>query len=101
MVQDKQGIKTPLIQLPRQMTSFVGREAEIAEIIQRLHNPLCQLLTLVGAGGVGKTRLALEVAHQISATYPDGVYFVPLQPLRSAVHIASTIAHVLELPIRE
>ncbi len=84
-----------------QMTSFIGREEEIREIIHRLNNPLCQLLTFVGPGGIGKTRLALEVAHQMSLAYPDGVYFVPLQPLRSAEHIPSAIAHALELPNRD
>lgn len=87
--------------LLRQTTSFVGREQEIRGIIQRLNNPLCQLLTLVGPGGIGKTRLSIEVAYQSGAAYRDGVYFVPLQPLQSAAHIASAIAHVLGLPIRE
>ncbi len=85
----------------RQRTSFIGRENEIREIVHRLNNPLCQLLTLVGPGGIGKTRLALEVAHHIRDAYRDGVYFVPLQPLQSAAHIASAIVHVLGLPVHE
>jgi len=87
--------------LLRQTTSFVGREREILEILDRLNNPMCQLLTFVGPGGIGKTRLALEVARQIRNSYRDGVYFVPLQPLRSASHIPSAIIHVLGVSIRD
>ncbi len=87
--------------LLRQTTSFVGREQEMLEIIQRLNNPLCRLLTFVGPGGIGKTRLAVEVANRIGPMYRDGVYFVPLQPLRSAAHIPSAIAHSLGLVIRD
>ena len=87
--------------LPRQTTLFVGREQEILDIINRLNNPLCQLLTFVGPGGIGKTRLALEVARRIGDWYADGVYFVALQPLRSAAYIPSAIVHALGLPVHE
>ncbi len=52
--------------LPRPVTSFVGREEEIAQIIGLLDDARCRLLTLVGPGGVGKTRLALEVARRLA-----------------------------------
>lgn len=100
MIRDNQTINVPLKYL-RQRTSFVGRENEICEIIDRLNYPLCQLLTLVGPGGIGKTRLALEVARQIGHTYHDGVNFVPLQPLQSIAHIPSTVLHVLGLSINQ
>ena len=72
---------------------FVGRDQELEEITQLLNNPDCRLLTLVGPGGIGKTRLALEAVGQIH--FPDGVYFVPLQPLAASELIVPTIAEVL------
>ena len=60
--------------LPLQLTSFVGRAEEMAEIRARLADPDCRLLTLVGAGGIGKSRLAIEIAVQVAADFADGVY---------------------------
>src|SRR5262245_59034405 len=81
---------------PAQPTPFVGRETELAEIANLLANPMCRLLTLVGPGGIGKTRLALEAAHgqaTLSATaFRDGICFVPLQPLTSPEFIVPAIA---------
>jgi predicted ATPase/DNA-binding SARP family transcriptional activator len=71
--------------LPPQPTAFVGREAELAEIARYLNNPQAQVLTLVGPGGIGKTRLALQAAARcvepeasVEAQFADGVFFVPL-----------------------
>jgi ATP-dependent Clp protease ATP-binding subunit ClpA len=64
--------------LPAQLTTFVGREHEIAEIRHHLTGRNTRLLTLTGPGGVGKTRLALQVAHDLVATFSDGVLFVDL-----------------------
>ncbi len=71
--------------LPPQPTAFVGREAELAEISQYLHSAEAQLLTLVGPGGIGKTRLALQAAARcidpetgFDLSFTDGVFFVPL-----------------------
>lgn len=100
MIRDDRAVKNTDFIL-RQTTSFVGREQEILDIIQRLNNPLCHLLTLVGPGGIGKTRLSMEIAYQLTDAYRDGVYFVPLQPLQSTAHIASTIVHSLDVSIRE
>ncbi|MCE7982907.1 MAG: tetratricopeptide repeat protein [Caldilinea sp. CFX5] len=99
---------TPPHNLPTQNTPFVGRAQEVTEICQRLADPACRLLTLVGPGGIGKTRLALAVAQQIldsASTLPDnpkskiqnpnckdGVFFVPLQPLRAVSEIAPAMA---------
>lgn len=62
-------------------TSFIGRSEEIDEIGALLVDPVCRLLTLVGPGGIGKTRLALEIAAHTRENFPDGVYIVSLAPL--------------------
>jgi DNA-binding CsgD family transcriptional regulator len=62
--------------LPRQLTSFVGRRAEIAEIIALIE--LKQLVTIVGSAGVGKTRTSLEVARGLLSRFNDGVWFIEL-----------------------
>lgn len=67
--------------LPAQLTTFLGRETELARLLARLHNPDCRLLTLVGPGGMGKTRLALEAAKHLLDLFKDGVYFVALAPI--------------------
>lgn len=87
--------RRPRHNLPAQTTSFEGREEELAEIDQLLSNPSCRLLTLVGPGGIGKTRLALEAAAQKIRNYKDGVYFVPLAQLSSAQFVVSGIASAL------
>ena len=68
--------------LPSQLTSLIGRETEVAEIKAELSN--YRLVTLTGAGGVGKTRLAIEVGRTLLERYPDGVWFVELAPLTDA-----------------
>jgi predicted ATPase/DNA-binding SARP family transcriptional activator len=81
--------------LPVQLTPFVGREEELAIIAQRLADPACRLLTLVGPGGSGKTRLALEAAAGQLDNYPHGVFFVSLAPLDAADLIVPAVAQIL------
>ncbi|MEP7289223.1 MAG: AAA family ATPase, partial [Chloroflexota bacterium] len=81
--------------LPYHAAPFVNRVSEIAEITHRLNDPDCHLLTLVGPGGIGKTRLAIQVAANCAEQFDDGVYFVPLQPLDSPQFIVSTIADIV------
>ena len=84
--------------LPRQFTSFVGREGVLAEINGRLDNPNCALLTLLGPGGVGKTRVAAEVARRRIDRYRDGVVFVALAAVAEAADVAGAIVDTLDLP---
>lgn len=76
------------------LTSFVGREAELAAIGDRLAQADCRLLTVVGSGGMGKTRLALEVAEARRATHSE-VWFVPLETASSNAMVVSMIAQAL------
>ena len=87
----------PAHNLPAQLTPFVGREEELRTISSRLDDPDVRLLTLVGAGGMGKTRLGLEVANQRLNRYPDGVFFVPLAPVARPDAIAASIATAMGL----
>ena len=64
--------------MPAPLTSFVGREREVAAIVDLLRDRSVRLVTLTGPGGVGKTRLALRVAEELAADFADGVAFVPL-----------------------
>ncbi|MCA9921950.1 MAG: hypothetical protein KC421_06255, partial [Anaerolineales bacterium] len=81
--------------LPADTTSFVGREQELAHIRERLNLPACRLLTIVGPGGVGKTRLALTAARRQRSQYLDGVWFVPLASLPSADFWETAVADAL------
>jgi predicted ATPase/class 3 adenylate cyclase len=81
--------------LPRQLTSFVGREREIAEIKHLLANST--LLTIVGAGGAGKTRLALQVAADVLEEFADGVWQVELAPLVDPAQVAPAVASALSV----
>ena len=82
--------------LPLQMTSFIGREREIQEIESLLRGEeKYKLVTLVGAGGCGKTRLALQVSGRIVHLYPDGVWFFDLAPLADPTLVPRTIASTL------
>jgi predicted ATPase/DNA-binding SARP family transcriptional activator len=79
--------------LPAQLTRFIGRKEEIAEVEQLL--AVSRLLTLTGAGGSGKTRLALQVAADVMEAYPDGVWLVELAPLTDPTVVPQMVAAVL------
>jgi serine/threonine protein kinase/predicted ATPase/tetratricopeptide (TPR) repeat protein len=98
--------------LPAQITPFVGRESELESLAQLLDDPDVRLVTILGPGGIGKTRLALEVAAQrVEAQrggFADGVYLISLAPLRSADNILPTVAEAVNFqfypgrePLRE
>ena len=86
--------------LPVQPTPFIGRDSELSEISGMLTNPGCRLLTLVGPGGIGKTRLTVETGSQLLSQFVDGVFFVPLAPLQSVDMLASAIADSLGFALR-
>src|SRR6185295_10746547 len=79
--------------LPQQLSSFVGRERELAEIGKLLGST--RLLTLTGTGGLGKTRLTLHIAADLLDTFPDGVWFVELAPLSDARLVPQAVASAL------
>ena len=79
--------------LPFQATSFIGRETELDEAKSYLER--VRLLTLLGMGGLGKTRLCLQVAAETMHLYPDGVWFLDLSPLRDDAHVAAEAAQVM------
>ncbi|MDQ5850809.1 MAG: tetratricopeptide repeat protein [Chloroflexota bacterium] len=81
--------------LPAPTTPLVGREAELAHLADLLERPACRLITLVGPGGIGKTRLAVAVATALLADFRDGVWLVELAPLRDPLLVAATIATTL------
>jgi predicted ATPase/DNA-binding CsgD family transcriptional regulator len=81
--------------LPTQLSSFVGREEELAALRRLLQTS--RLLTLTGSGGSGKTRLSVQLAAEATPEFPDGVCFVPLAPIRSPELVPSSIAQNLGL----
>ncbi|HEX5501001.1 MAG TPA: AAA family ATPase, partial [Thermomicrobiales bacterium] len=85
----------PRHNLPAQRTSFVGRERERADLARALAAE--PLVTLTGAGGCGKTRLALAVAADLSATFPDGAWLVELAPIAEPALLPSAVAAALGL----
>ena len=85
----------PRVNLPRLPTPLIGRKREVDELIRLLHDPQCRLLTLVGPGGIGKTRLAIDAASHMQEVFADGVYFIPLAPVNSTRFIAPVIADAI------
>jgi predicted ATPase/class 3 adenylate cyclase len=83
--------------LPVQPTGFVGRERDLGAVCRLLREDGVRLLTLTGAGGTGKTRLALQVAADLSDGYEDGVYLVELALITEREGLAPAIAQALEL----
>ena len=81
--------------LPIPATVFLGREAEVGDVLALLARPDVRLLTLTGPGGTGKTRLALQAAAEASDAFPDGVFWVPLAPLRDPQLVVETAAQAL------
>ncbi len=84
-----------IVSLPTPPTPLLGRERELAELTARLATLAVRLLTITGPGGIGKTRVAVELAHRLADQYPDGVWFVDLSALRDPALVLPTVQRVL------
>jgi predicted ATPase/class 3 adenylate cyclase len=82
--------------LPANLSSFIGRERELHDLLQLAHES--RLITLVGPGGIGKTRLAIEFARSLESSFPDGAWLVDLSALERGSEVWPTIADALLIP---
>ncbi len=87
----------PIQNLPAPSTSFVGREHEVAEVCERLRRADVRMVTLLGTAGVGKTRLALQVAVQLADLFANGACFVPLEQVSEVDGVISALAQALNI----
>lgn len=93
----------PESNLPIQTTPFIGRTKECRDVVRRITDPACRLLTLMGPGGIGKTRLAIEIAQTLierpddANIFRDGVYFASLQPVENPADIVSALTDAIGL----
>jgi predicted ATPase len=83
---------------PAALTPFFGRTADLAELLDRLQNPACRLITITGMGGSGKTRLALAAAQVACHSFADGAVFVPLAAVEDADQVVAALSSALNLP---
>ncbi|HUF29529.1 MAG TPA: tetratricopeptide repeat protein [Gemmatimonadaceae bacterium] len=92
---------TKATNLPLPATPLIGRERERESVVARLNRDDVRLLTITGPGGVGKTRLAVEVARALLPCFRDGVFIVPLADSTDPAHLASAIAHAIGVTVPE
>ena len=85
----------PRSNLPALPTPLIGRQREMEELNRLLRDPQCRLLTLVGPGGIGKTRLAIEAASHMQEVFAEGVYLIPLASVNTTQLIVPTIADAI------
>ena len=94
-------IDGPHIHLPRPASPLIGRKQELAELHGYLQNSDCRLLTILGPGGIGKTRLALEIARALQYSFSDGIYLISLSPMDPSQSIDLVVAEALGFSFRE
>jgi len=94
---DSTSAKKPKHNLPAQPTPFIGRAAQLAALKELILNPDVRLVTLMGPGGTGKTRLSLQVAQELLDHFPNGVFFVPLADDTDSNQFISRVAQQLEV----
>lgn len=92
---------TQIAKLPEHLTPFFGREEELTLLSEQLGQRDYRLISLIGPGGIGKTRLAIEAARQQQHQFADGVYFVPLVGVQSHHDIPAAIGDVVGIPVDE
>jgi predicted ATPase len=100
------GLQEPLVEvryaLPYYATPFIGRELELATLDSFITDPTVRLVTIVGPGGIGKTRLAVEAAQRSLAAkiFPEGIFFIDLAPMHETNRIVQRVADALNLPLK-
>ena len=87
----------PPIRLPQQLTPFIGRHQERQQIANLLAQPDCRLVSLIGPGGMGKSRLSIQAAHEQAAHFKHGVFFIPLAALEQAAYMVTAVANGIGL----
>ncbi|TXG86749.1 MAG: hypothetical protein E6R14_02455 [Thermomicrobiales bacterium] len=88
-------VRLTTVALPKMPATFVGREREVATLRQMIRNPKPRLITITGPGGVGKTRLSVEVAATLERTFGPNIWFVPLAPVGDSGLVAAAIARTI------
>jgi predicted ATPase len=90
---------TPFHAIPSIPNTLIGREQSVKEVIAILQSPSKRLVTLTGPGGIGKSRLAMEIATQLKDSYPDGAAYVALAPVNDPTLVAETICYALGIKV--
>jgi len=91
-----QSVRLQAVNLPTFTPGFVGREAELEKLADLLNAPECRMISLVGPGGTGKTRLAVQFAAQVRERFPDGTFFISLAPIQDPNLIPIVLADVVK-----
>lgn len=97
-VSDK--VNRPVSSLPNPSTPFIGRQHERNHVTKLLYDPVCWLLTVLGPGGIGKTRLAIEIGLRLADQFPQGVFFISLSAVETEQAIPPAIARAVGLTFR-
>ena len=99
-VDENDPLQAPLHNLPADTIPFIGRSREIRDLLEQLRDETIRLVTILGPGGMGKTRLSIEVGRGLLAYFRNGVYFVSLAPIISREQIVTTIADSIGFKFR-